>query len=171
MLWRYATLYELFQHINTYEIYPTTQKIYIFYNIDMRNVAYDVRYVSCDIDARVFSTHQCNRNRFYNIDANELFPIWEISHFVEWRVFYRALLQKRPRILSILLAKATPYTSTSTQHKSILQHRNKWILSHMRNLTYDFSDVSCDKDLRVVSTHQYIRNISHDTKKCIYPIT
>ena len=29
--------------------------------------------------------------------------------FAEYRLFYRALLQKRPIILSILLTKATPY--------------------------------------------------------------
>ena len=31
--------------------------------------------------------------------------------FEEYRLFYRALLQKRPIILSILLTKATPYLS------------------------------------------------------------
>ena len=33
---------------------------------------------------------------------------WQVS-FAEYRLFYRALLQKRPIILSILLTKATPY--------------------------------------------------------------
>jgi len=32
--------------------------------------------------------------------------------FAEYRLFYRALLQKRPTILSILLTKATPYMCT-----------------------------------------------------------
>ena len=31
--------------------------------------------------------------------------------YAEYRLFHRALLQKRPLILSILLAKATPYES------------------------------------------------------------
>ena len=33
---------------------------------------------------------------------------WQVS-FAEYRLLYRALLQKRPIILSILLTKATPY--------------------------------------------------------------
>jgi len=32
--------------------------------------------------------------------------------FAEYRLFYRAFLQKRPIILSILLTEATPYTYT-----------------------------------------------------------
>ena len=34
--------------------------------------------------------------------------------FAEYRLFYRALLQKRPIILSILLTKATPYENVSS---------------------------------------------------------
>ena len=42
--------------------------------------------------------------------------------FAEYRLFYRALLQKRPIILSILLTEATPYQiQDHTQHKSTLQ--------------------------------------------------
>ena len=41
-----------------------------------------------------------------SVGSNKL----EVS-FAEYRLFYRALLQKRPVILSILLTKATPYLS------------------------------------------------------------
>ena len=36
--------------------------------------------------------------------------------FVEYHLFYRALLQKRPIILSILLTKATPYHEYKWRH-------------------------------------------------------
>jgi len=40
----------------------------------------------------------------------------EVS-FVEYSLFYRALLQKRPRILRGLLIEATPYTDKQTKVK------------------------------------------------------
>jgi len=47
--------------------------------------------------------------------------------FAEYCLFYRALLQKRPIILSILLSKATPYTRKNTRSRDtfvFLQRRH-----------------------------------------------
>jgi len=43
--------------------------------------------------------------------------------FAEYSLFYRALLQKRPIILSILLIEATPYIHTTYIHTYILARR------------------------------------------------
>jgi len=42
--------------------------------------------------------------------------------FADYRLFYRALLQKRPIILSILLTKATPYHTSGSNYRSLLQN-------------------------------------------------
>jgi len=59
--------------------------------------------------------------------------------FPEYRLFYRALLQKRPIILSILLTVATPYSSgwslplTHTTHTQHTQHIHECITYRTRH--------------------------------------
>jgi len=61
---------------------------------------------------------------------------WQVS-FEEYRLFHRALLQKRPIILSILLTKATPYQVMSHVWRSHVTHMNEscrtyeWVVSHI----------------------------------------
>jgi len=63
--------------------------------------------------------------------------------FVEYCLFYRALLQKRPVILSILLTKATPYVNPGFTHAADIMSHNTpkekkyCLLESIRKIKYD----------------------------------
>ena len=89
-----------------------------------------------------------------------------IDLFAEYRLFYRALLQKRPMILSILLTKSTPYLSlllsessrTFTTAQICRKHRTSAlylfyilnIINLLESLFGKFSIVLC--------THSHLKN-------------
>jgi len=50
--------------------------------------------------------------------------------FAEYRLFYRALLQKRPIILSILRTVATPYLYYHKQMYVYTLHKHVYICTH-----------------------------------------
>jgi len=65
--------------------------------------------------------------------------------FAEYRLFYRALLQKRPVILSILLVEATPWHNYRALSSSVCARRlgaGRPFLTHTRTRVLSFSKVS-----------------------------
>jgi len=60
-----------------------------------------------------FKLYECRTCSSTCIQLEHMFLIHKIIGFAEYRLFYRALLQKRQIMLSILLTKATPYLHVS----------------------------------------------------------
>jgi len=56
--------------------------------------------------------------------------------FAEYRLFYRALLQKRPIILSILLSEATPYVSIHDTYRPFPKRRDSIYIDETRYVYY-----------------------------------
>ena len=79
--------------------------------------------------------------------------------FAEYRLFYRALLQKRPIILSILLTKATPYDQVITHvWMSHVTHMNESFPHDSVRDSYAFAQSMCDM------THSHVW---HDSFTCV----
>jgi len=75
--------------------------------------------------------------------------------FAEYRLFYRALLQKRPIISSILLSVATPYSASDT---SCVSTYKKSV--HMYTLIYIYICI-CTHLYVYIFIYTYIRTYSH----------
>ena len=90
--------------------------------------------------------------------------------FAEYCLFYRALLQKRPILLSILLTKATPYTNMCIQivglytrthihaHTHTHIHTRTRARTHTRTHTRTHKHTHMQADDAACSEHSYSRH-------------
>jgi len=86
--------------------------------------------------------------------------------FAEYSLFYRALLQKRPIIFSILLTQATPYVTyeEAMSHESLHIWRSQltWVMSHCEWVMSHVNE-ACHTWMRYVDILVYSSIMSHVT--------